>query len=155
MDEQPATIFEGQRQLREKFALGGIELRPRPVDRLSRNRVHATGATGDGSVMVAEQGHRAAFDLAHHRVDRKAGVGAVADVVAEKDETIDAAAACVVEACLERFAVGVNVAEQSNPHDFTSARCRPEFGNVSLSLTAVNGVDLPQRRASGAFGPIS
>ena len=63
-------------------------------------------------------------------------------------------AARVVEACLECFAVGVNVAEQSNPHDFTRARCRPEFGNVSLSLTAVNGVDLPQRALREDLGPI-
>ena len=81
--------------------------------------IHTGGAAGDGGVMIAEQCHGAALDLPHHRIHRKARIGAVADVVAEKDKTADAGAAGVIEARLERFAVGVNIAEQSYPHELT------------------------------------
>jgi hypothetical protein len=47
----------------------------------------------------------------------------------------------------------MDVAEEPNPHHTTRGRFPPEFGNVSLSLTAVNGVDPPQDSASGGFGP--
>ncbi len=99
--------------------------------------------------MVAEQRSRAVLDLAQHGVDRKAGIGAVAHVVAEEDETRDAIAAGMAETCLQRLAVGVNVAEQPDPH---LRLTKLEFGNASLSLTAVNGTDLRRRRASRWIG---
>jgi hypothetical protein len=47
----------------------------------------------------------------------------------------------------------MDVAEEPNPHHTTRARFPPEFGNVSLSLTAVNGVDPQQYSARGGFEP--
>src|SRR5689334_19025496 len=99
--------------------------------------------------MVAEQRNRAVLDLAQDRVDREARIGAVAHIVAEENETRDAVAAGVAQARLQRFAVGVNVAEQPDPH---LRLTKLKFGNLSLSLTAVNGIDLRQRRASRWIG---
>jgi hypothetical protein len=61
----------------------------------------------------------------------------------------------MLERGLERFPVGVNVAEEPDPHRMTSDWQRPEFGNVSLSLTAVNGVDPPHRPPREDLGPIN
>src|SRR5262249_35654346 len=95
---------------------------------------------------------RAAFDRAHDGIDRKSGVSAVADIVPQKNEAAYAGTSCMRESRLERLTVRVNVAEEPNPHRMTPSRRRPEFGNASLSLTAVNGLDPPQDQASGGFG---
>ncbi len=93
------------------------------------------------------------LSLAHDGVDGETWVGAVTDIIAQKNEPADAGAPCMLKARLERFSVGVNVAEEPHPHRITRARPRLEFGNVSLSLTAVNGVDLQQYSAQGGFEP--
>lgn len=54
MDEQPLALFEGQRQLSEKFTLRAVELNPCPIECLSGCRVHADATAGDSIVMVAE-----------------------------------------------------------------------------------------------------
>lgn len=66
--------------------------------------------------MVAEEGHRAAAGVFHHRFERRDRVGPVADVIAEKNVAIDPATAGMVEAGLERLAVAVDVGEQCDPH---------------------------------------
>src|SRR5262245_16218343 len=99
--------------------------------------------------MVAEQCRGAVLDFAHHGVDRKAGIGAVAHIVTEEDEVRDTVGASVAEARLQRFPVGVNVTEQPDPHGRLT---KLEIGNGSLSLTAVNRTDLRQRRASRWIG---
>ncbi|MGB8745735.1 MAG: hypothetical protein WCD54_07180, partial [Pseudolabrys sp.] len=38
-DEQPLVLFEGQRQLSEKFTLRAVELNPCPIECLSGYRV--------------------------------------------------------------------------------------------------------------------
>jgi hypothetical protein len=116
------AVFERQWQSGQEFGLGLIESRPRPIDGLRGNVVHATGAGADRSVMIAEQGHRAGLDLAHHRVHCERRVRAIADIVAEKNEATDAGTTGVLETRFERFAVGVNVAEKSDPHEVTGPR---------------------------------
>src|SRR5215510_8772638 len=151
--EQPLVVFEGQRQLGEEFALRAVELKPCPIECVCGNCVHATRAARDSIVMVAESGDRATLDFTHDGVDGKTGVSAVADIIPEKNEAAYAGTSCMRESRLERFTVRVNVAEEPNPHCMTPNRRRPEFGNASLSLTAVNGVDPPQDHAPGGFGP--
>jgi hypothetical protein len=66
--------------------------------------------------MVAKQRHGASLDLAHHGVDDVARIGAISDVIAEKDKAADPGTPGMIEGRLERFPVRMNVAEQSNPH---------------------------------------
>jgi hypothetical protein len=53
----------------------------------------------------------------------------------------------VIKTRFERL-TGVNIAEQPDPHISSTCRCR-EFGNVSLSLTAVNGCWTYRNRIPG------
>jgi hypothetical protein len=122
MHEQPATVFKSERQLREEFALGGIEIRTRPVDGVGGNSIHSGSAGGNRSVVIARKRDSAVLDLAHDGIDGESRIRAIADIVAHKNETADAGAARVVEAGLKGFPIGVNVSEKSNPHNFTPAR---------------------------------
>jgi hypothetical protein len=81
--------------------------------------------------MVAKQRYGARLDLAHHGVDDIARIGAVPDVIAEKDEAADPGTPRMVEGCLERFPVRMNVAEQSNPH---KVRCLAKGENPATFL---------------------
>src|SRR6266516_2562511 len=96
--KNPVTFVKSQWQFGEELALGGVKPGPCPFDRLRGYVIHTAGATGDGGVMIAEQCHCAGLDFAHHRVHRETGVGAVADIVAEKDKAADAATTSVVKA---------------------------------------------------------
>ena len=61
--------------------------------------------------MIAKQGDRAGLDLAHDRIDGKAGVGSVADIVAEKNEASNSSAARMIKAGLKGLTIGVDIAE--------------------------------------------
>jgi hypothetical protein len=61
VNEQPVAVLEGQRQLHKEFALGGIEHRTRPLNRVRRNRAHAGCPAANRSVMVALYSYRAGF----------------------------------------------------------------------------------------------
>src|SRR5512139_16526 len=112
-----AVVFlEREGKLGEKFALRCIEPGLGPIDGRCGDRVHAGSPAEDRRVMVAEEGLGTSLNFPHYRVDSIARVGAIADVIAEKDETLDTAAAGVAKARVERLAVCMNVAEQPDPH---------------------------------------
>jgi len=54
--------------------------------------------------------------MARDRIDDIAGVGAVADIVAEEDEALHMHPPRVVEAGVERLPIGVDVGEKGNQH---------------------------------------
>jgi hypothetical protein len=121
MHKQTAAVFKGERQLREEFAMGGIEVGAGPVDGLGGDRIHAGGANGNRSVVIAGERDSAALDLAHDGIDGEGGIGAITDIVTHENEAADACATRVVEAGLKGLPIGVNVSEDSNPHNFTRA----------------------------------
>src|SRR6478609_2357021 len=84
--EQPSVVFKGQWQSSKEIALRAVELKPRPIERVGG-------------------------DLAHDCVDRETGVGAIANVVTQKNEAAYAGTFRMRERGLERFPVGVNIAE--------------------------------------------
>src|SRR6476646_2067982 len=51
--EQPAIVFKGEWQLREEFAVGGVEARAGPVDGVGGDRIHAGSANSNRSVVIA------------------------------------------------------------------------------------------------------
>src|ERR1051325_6200020 len=99
--KKPTIVFKGERQLREEFAVGGVEVRTGPVDRICSDRIHVCGANGNRGVVITEQRDSAALDLAHDGIDGEGGVSAIADIVAHKNETADSTLARVVETGLE------------------------------------------------------
>jgi hypothetical protein len=111
MDKKAALILECERQLRQEGALRGIEAGSGPRDCLGGDRIHSAGAARYGGVVIAKQRDRASLDLAHDRIDGKAGIGTVANVIAEKNEAPDTGTTRVIKARLKRLAIGVDIAE--------------------------------------------
>jgi hypothetical protein len=72
--------------------------------------------------VVAAHGDRPLRDQFHHGVDRPFGIGAIADKIAEKDETLGAAPARSLEAGLKSLPVSVYVRKQCQPHAFLPAQ---------------------------------
>jgi hypothetical protein len=97
--------------LSEEFPLGAVEARSCPFNRFGGDRIHAARTVADRGIMVAKQRHGASLDLAHHGVDDVSRIGAVSDVIAEKDEAADSRTPRMVEGRLERFPVRMDVAE--------------------------------------------
>src|SRR5262249_62069005 len=89
---------------------------PRQTGLLGGEEIHPAGPHGNGSIMIPAQSDRARLDFAHHGVNGESGVSAITDIVAKKDKMTDTGAAGVRERGLKRLAVGVNVAEKSDPH---------------------------------------
>ena len=62
--------------------------------------------------MVATDRESAAFDMLHHGVENPAGVGAVADIIPEKDIALGAARLRVGQTRGECLAIGMHVGHQ-------------------------------------------
>jgi hypothetical protein len=69
-------------------------------------------------IVVAQQAHARFLD---HEIKALAGVGAVADNIAQAEDFLDALSADIVEHGLERFQVAVNIADNS-PFQLTARR---------------------------------
>ena len=128
MHIEAVVILGGERQARQKCVLIRRELPPRPFSSRHRVVVHPLGHTDRGRVMVAEQRDGAARCKILHGIDDEAGIGAVADEVAEKHVAIDRMALRMREAGFERFPVAVDVGEDRDQHWITSrdAPCRAQ-----------------------------
>ena len=101
--------------------MGGVEVGAGPVNGIRGDSVHVGRANANRSIVIPSERNGAMLDFAHDGIDGEGGVGAIADIVAHKNEVADAATARVVEAGLKGLPIGVNVGEDSNPHNFTRA----------------------------------
>jgi len=101
--------------------MGGIEVGAGPVDGLGGDRIHAGGANGNRSVVIASEGDSAALNLAHDDINCESGIGAVTDIVTHKNKAADAGPPGVIKGGFESLPIGVNVGEDSDPHDPTRA----------------------------------
>ena len=128
MHIEAVVVLRGERQACQKCVLIRRELPPRPFSGRHRVVVHPLGHADRGRVVVAEQRDGAARRKLLHRVDDEAGIGAIADEVAEKHVPIDRMAPRMRETGLERFPVAVDVGEDRDQHWITSrdAPCRAQ-----------------------------
>ena len=136
MHIEAVIVFGGQRQAFQKFAVILRELSPRPFDRERRHVIHALGIANRSRVMIAEQHGGAPRREALHRVDDEAWVGAVADEIAEKHVAVYGVALGVRETCFERFAIAMDVGEESDQHCERPRRVAPRFRSRSVSVRA-------------------
>ena len=67
-------------------------------------------------IVVADDGHGAVIDQAHHRIDRPFRIGAIADDIAEADDPLRTAGAREIEARAERLPVGMDIGKDGQPH---------------------------------------
>jgi len=117
MDEQAALRLGGERQAGEEGLLHRGEAAARPGHGLRRQGGHAGGAgAGRRLVMVAEQGERAGRHIGHGEIDHRAGIGAIADEVAEQHEALGAPAAGMVEAGAEGLEIAMHIGQDGEAH---------------------------------------
>jgi hypothetical protein len=127
--EQALPFLDEQGPRAQEGALCFVELSARPIDRCRSQRIHARARFEDGLVVIAEKRDRVFLDEARDRIDDEARIRAVADVVAEKNETLGTQTAGVIETGLERLAVSVDVREEGDQHDQSIARGRQRLSS--------------------------
>ena len=147
MHIEMVAFRRGERQGIQECQLALIELLTRPLDRDHRLVVHARRGADRRAVVIADERDRAARDERLDGVDGESRIGAVADIVAEKYEAVDAAAGGVSEAGFEGLTIAVDVGEQRNQHDPASrqnlrhsranAKRRPRFDRGRRSCVAI------------------
>ena len=118
MNVEPIVLLQRERQLLKEAPLFHAEPSARPLDRGLRCRIEGYGRGADRLVMVAEHGHGAALDQAHHRLEGPFRIGAVSDIVAEQNHSLRPTRPRSVEACFKCLPVGVNVREDGQQHVF-------------------------------------
>ena len=94
----------------------GFERAAGPGNGLHRRLVHCHGLAGGRGIVVAEDRDGATRHVFHRAVGDPAGIGAIADQIAEKDIALGTLAFGVGEARRHRFAVAVDVCQQGD-HD--------------------------------------
>ena len=119
MDVEPVLLGNGQRQLRQEFALLHAQEPARPLDDELRLRVDADARIVHRRVVVAEHRDGALRDQLPHLVDGPNWIGAVADIIAEQHIPLGALRLRVSQARLERLPVRVNIRQQGNAHRFS------------------------------------
>ena len=116
MDEQAIFVLQLERQVREKPSLRQLQLPARPLDDDLGLHIELLAGAPDRIVVIAEDGQGSLLDEVHDGGHRPIGIGAVADIVAEKHDPLRALPARLRETRGERLAVGVNVGKDRNQH---------------------------------------
>ena len=112
MHVEAIVLLARQRQFRQETPLRRAQPAAGPFDRGLRLGIHGFGRRADGVVVVAAHGERALLDQAHHGLDRPFGIGAISDIVAEKNEAFRAACPRRIKARGKRLPVGVDIRKQ-------------------------------------------
>jgi hypothetical protein len=116
MDVAALILFDAKRQAGQEFPLRPIKTRARPRQGDFGARAHSLPYAAC-RIVIAQNRHGPSFDIGLDGVDRPAGICAVPDIVPEKHLAIHAGAFGVREAGRKGLAVGVNIAQQRNPHE--------------------------------------
>src|ERR1700691_81964 len=111
MDEESLARVGRERQLGEEIFLRRVQLVAGPVACLARIGIHGVARPRDGSVMIALDDEGVLIAHVSDEIHHIARIGAIADEIAEKDETLGAARPGISQASIKRFTVGMDVRE--------------------------------------------
>jgi hypothetical protein len=127
VDEQGVGLGDRQWQSGQEGELLGIEPRARPLDDLAGLGHHARQrALHHRRIVVAEHGDGALRHMLPHPVDDPAGVGPVADEVAQERVALRSLGLRMRQHRRHRLAVGVQIGDEGELHRgqaLRSSRC--------------------------------
>jgi len=130
--EQAVGALLVHRQPCQEVELFRLELGACPLDRRPRILAHARArALHHRGVMIAHHRHGALGDELAHPVHHPAGIGAIADIVAQKGVAAGALGAGMLQHGLEGLAVGMKIGDEGLFHGWCSM---PAGADSKLSI---------------------
>src|SRR5262249_45526220 len=141
MDVQAVALFDRQGKALEKGDLLGRQPAAGPFDGPARIGMHlGRRRARDREIVVAEHGDSPACHRGPDGLDDRAGIGAVSDVIAEKNELVGPRPAGVREAGRQGLLVGVHVGKNRDQHRERRPPGRLNYHPVPMGRSALPAV---------------